>query len=265
MMEAGARTAMPVARRSTGCWLLWLRADLPRDDARSYWRGPHARYAAQVPGIYEYRQLHFSAEDHGFWPGPGEIGTAIPADWRADGMAEVAYSSAVPPLASVMTAIRVVFPDECNLFDRTLAHATGAAGGRWHLSQDTAEVGARAVVLIRRRPGLRRGRFSSFVHDILGVSLARSPETTELRTHVFLPYFRLAWPTPGVAHDNPPHRQYHAAIVIGAADRSALQRALDSHKVAATLNTQAAHCLALHAYAVQETVGVVLGGQPSAP
>lgn len=122
------------------------------------------------------------------------------------------------------------FPDECNILDRTLAHATGPAGGRWHLSHETAGVGARAVVSIRRRPGLRRGAFRSFVHDGLGASLARSPHTTEVRTHVFLPYLGLAWPTPGVAHDDPPHRRHHAAILIGAADRLQLERGLGSHR-----------------------------------
>lgn len=82
-----------------------------------------------------------------------------------------------------------------------LAHGSGPGGGRWFRSGHGAPVGARAVVLIRRRPGLRVGGFRAFVHDLLGASLARSPDTLELRTHVFLPYLKPLWPTPGVAHE----------------------------------------------------------------
>jgi len=92
---------------------------------------------------------------------------------------------------------------------------------------------------------------------VLGAALDQAPGVTELRTHAFLPYSRFAWPTPGVAHDNPPHRRYHAAVVIGAADRDALDAALRSPTVQATGEAQAKHCLALHAYAVEQTVAVV--------
>jgi hypothetical protein len=109
---------------------------------------------------------------------------------------------------------------------------------------------------------VRLGAFRSFVHDVLGASLACAPGTVELRTHVFLPYFRLGWPTPGVAHNNPGHRRYHSAVVLGAADRTALDDVLRSGELGATHDAQAKHCLALHAYAVQETVTVVEGGHP---
>ena len=231
----------------------------------AYWRGPHARYVAHVPGIDEYRQLHFSAEDYGFWPGPPGMGTAVPPEWRVDGMPEVAFSRALPSASSFAPVIRFVFPDECNAFDRVLAHITGPGGGRWFRSGHGAAVGARAAVMIRRRPRVRLSAFRSFVHDVLGASLARAPGTVELRTHVFLPYFRWGWPTPGVAHDNPAHRRYHGAVVLGAADRTALDNVLRSDELSATHDAQAKHCLALHAYAVQETVAVLEDGQPRLP
>lgn len=260
--DAGTRDNALVsapARRSTGCWLLWLRADLPRDEARAHWRGPHAEIVKRIPGLDEYRQLHFSADDHGFWPGPTGVGTAVPADWRPDGMPEVAYARALPSPRAFPAAARFVFPDESNAFDRVLAHVTAPGGGRWFRSGYGAPVGARAAVLIRRRPRLHPTAFGSFVHHTLGAALDRADGTLELRTHVFLPYSRLAWPTPGVAHDNPPHRRYHAAIVLGAADRAAVDAVLSSPEVRATQDAQAAHCLALHAYAVEETVSVVEG------
>jgi hypothetical protein len=65
-----------------------------------------------------------------------------------------------------------------------------------------------------------------------------------------------------VAHDNPAHRRYHAAVVLGAADRRALEAVLRSPEVSATGPDQARHCVAVHAYAVEETVAVVQDGTP---
>jgi hypothetical protein len=109
---------------------------------------------------------------------------------------------------------------------------------------------------------VRPGAFKAFLHDELGGALARAPQTLELHTHSFLRYSRLAWPTPGVAHDNPPHRRYHGAIVIGTASRAELDELLRSRELGATQRAQAHHCVALHAYAVEETFVVVEDGRP---
>jgi hypothetical protein len=172
-------------------------------------------------------------------------------------MVEVAFESALGSVLGLGPAVRSVFPDEANAFDRVLCHLTGPRGGRWHHTDNREQVGARAVVLLRRRPRVPGQAFRRFVHEQLGYALAAAPQTAELRTHVFLPYSRLAWPTPSVAHDNPPHRRYHAAVVVGAADRASLDAVLDAPGLLPTRDAQGTHCLALHAYAVQQTVVVV--------
>ncbi len=180
---------MPVpVSRTTGCWLLWLRADLPREDCLAYWRGPHARLVADIPHIDEYRQHHFSPEDHGFWADPPGVGTTVPADWRIDGTPEVAFAGALAPIKALGSRVWAVYQDESKFIDRTLANLTGPGGGRWFRSGHDAEVGARAVVLVRRRRDVRFSAFRSFVHEILGPALDRAPGTLELRTHAFLPY-----------------------------------------------------------------------------
>jgi hypothetical protein len=253
---------MPVpVRRTTGCWLQWLRADLPREEALAYWRGPHARLVAEVPHLDEYRQHHFSPEDHGFWPGPPGVGTRVPADWRIDGMPEVAFAGALAPFMAIGRRVWAVYQDESKFIDRIHAYLTGPGGGRWFRGGHDEHVGARAVVLIRRRRDVRFSAFRSFVYEVLGPALDRAPGMLELRAHVFLPYLKAMWWTPGVAHDNPPHRRYHAAVVLGAADRRALDASMASPEVSATRNAQAAHCLALHAYAVDNTYLIVRDGR----
>lgn len=253
---------MPVPMpRTTGCWLLWLRADLPREDGLAYWRGPHARLVSSVPHIDEYRQHHFSPTDHGFWPGPPGVGTSVPSDWRIDGMPEIAFEGALGPIRGLGRRVWAIYHDEANVFDRVLANLTGPGGGRWFRTGRDDEVGARAVILIRRRRDVGFSSFRSFVHGVLGPALDRAPGTLELRTHAFLPYTRVVWSTPGVGHDNPPHRRYHAAIVFAGADRATLDGIIGSPEVNATRDAQAANCLALHAYAVENTYTGVCDGR----
>lgn len=79
----------PPQPATSGIFPVWLRADLPRETALRYWAGPHAEIVAPLPHITEYLQHHFSATDHGYWPPSPTVGTAIPPDWRCDGIAEV--------------------------------------------------------------------------------------------------------------------------------------------------------------------------------
>lgn len=253
---------MPVpVPRNTGCWLLWLRADLPREDGLAYWHGPHARLVAEIPHIDEYRQHHVSPEDHGFWPGPSGVGTSVPPDWRIDGMTEVAFADALAPLRGLGRRVWAVHRDESRFTERTLANMSGPRGGRWFRSGHDEEAGVRVVALIRRRRDVRFTAFRSFVHEVLGSALDRAPGTMELRTHVFLPSTKAVWWTPGVAHDNPTHRRYHAAIVLGAANRRTVDAIIASPQVSATWDAQVMHCLALHAYAVDNTYTVIRDGR----
>lgn len=249
--------------RTTACWLLWTRADLPREQAMTYWAGPHRVLVSRMKHLDEYRQLHFSATDHGFWPGPPGIGTAVPTDWRIDGMPEVTFESALAPLKSTLSPSELwaIYQDESKAFDRMLCNPTGPNGGRWFRSSEDVDVGARTVVLVRRRRDVRFSDFRRFIHGVLGAALDHTPGVLELRTHSFLPYTKLVWWTPGVAHENPTQRRYHAAVVLGAADREALDRILGSPELAATRQAQADHCLALHAYSVDGTYTGIRDGK----
>jgi hypothetical protein len=252
-------------RKWTGCWFVQLRSDLSREQALAYWRGAHARIVTRIPGVVEYRQLHFSADDHGFWPELPGATTAIFPDWRLDGVGELGYGRAIPAVGTLSASLRYVFPDEANAFDRTLAHLTGPGGGQWFSGEHRPEARERAMVLLRRRPSIRARAFRAFVNDQLRPALAGAPGILELRTYAFLPYSALAWPSPGVEHHIPPNRRYQAAVVLGAADRASLDSILRSPSLTATREAQASHCLALHAYRVEDTVMVIQDGRSVLP
>lgn len=248
-------------RVSSMCSFVWLRADLARDDARAYWRGPHSQIANKIPAIDEYLQHHFSATDHGFWPVPKGVGGAIPADWTIDGIAEVRIKSLLAGVLSRLFHMKPVFHDEFNVFDRVLANNTRPGGGLWWTGPYQSETGFRAAVLIRARHGMKGARFRRFVNETLAGALLAAG-ARELRTHVFAPGGRFTHWTPDVRHDQPVNRAYSAAVMIGAKDRVEFDRLITSPFVHKTQAEQIRHCVAIHAYAVEQTCPCRLGGTP---
>ena len=79
----------------------------------------------------------------------------------------------------------------------------------------------------------------------------------DLRAYTFTPFTKLTHSTPGVCHDNPAYRRYHAALVIGANSRDHINDLLASAEASAVIAGQAHAIIAAHAYTIERTVAVV--------
>lgn len=253
-------TALPV---TSGAYLVWFRADLPRATAQAYWRGPHGQIANRITAMEEYLQHHFALSDHGFWPAPTGVASAIPPDWRLDGLTEVRLRSLWAGVGAKLFHMNAIKQDEQNLFDRVLANMTNTGGGCWWTGPYQRGIGFRAVLLLRARHEVRGRPFRRFVEQTLAPALMAAG-AHELRSHVFQPGSRLLHWTPAVRHDDPVNRRYAAALIIGAADRYDFERLVASPAVKETQPAQLRHCVAIHAYAVERTYPLVLNGQPQA-
>lgn len=185
--------------------LLWMRTDNLRQQFMDYWKGPHSKIIAASPGLLEYRQQHLSDSECGFWPEHEGIETAIPEDRRVDGIAEVTFQSLMAPVAGLHQT-SLAFKDEVNVFRRTLMHMGVPGSSRWYRLSGTEKTQLRDVLYFRRRPDVGSGTFKSFVHRFAD-HISESGKVTELRTQVYLPWNKLTWNTPDVAHDNP--KEHH--------------------------------------------------------
>jgi hypothetical protein len=254
---------MPIPTCHTGTIALaWLRRDLPRQQALEYWRGPHGRIVGRTLGFREYRQHVFSQEDHGFWPALQDVETATPADRRPDGIAEVTFAGVwLMALGILLHGWRILL-DEANVFGRTVMYGSRIGGVQWLRAGEGESAVARTVIMLRRKPGVSGAAFRAFVNQCLSPALDRAPGVLELRVQTFLPWLPYVWPAPGLAHDNPSTHHHHAVIVVGAADRAALDAVLRSAPVMATAAMQGAHCSAIHAYAVANTYVRCQDGRP---
>jgi hypothetical protein len=242
---------MPV-RVNTTVALVWLRADLARQEARAYWRGPHGQIANKVPCIYEYVQHHFSSSVHGFWPVPPGIGGITPVDWMIDGIAEVRVRSVFRGLYDRFFHMKGVFHDEFNVFDRVVPNTSAPGGSLWWTGDHRKDVGIRAVVFFRARHELRGKPFARFMEQIMAPALLAAG-ASELRSHIFAPGGRFSLWTPDVRHDYPANRRYAGALVIGAKSLDELNKILNSRQLTATLEEQRRHCVAIHSYVVENS------------
>ena len=254
-------SAAPYKRKPlTSSILLWVRTDRSRQTGMDYWKGPHSGIISATPGLDEYRQIHLAEQNPGLWPATPGVETAIPAERRIDGVAEVTFRSILSPLRG-RAQTRLAFKDEINVFRRTLLYAGPPYSTRWYdVAEPGRRPGARALVYLRRRPDLGGRAFRRFVTGELAPALAASGAMRELRTQTFLPWNEKLWDTPDVAHDNPSDQRFHAAVMLGFDDvaaRAAFFAGRDVERLSSTIGSRVA---AIHAYDVSAALTYVSGG-----
>ena len=150
---------------------LWFRTDQPRQAGVDYWKGPHSKIISATPGLEEYRQIHMAEHNPGMWPATPGVQTAIPADRRIDGVAEVTFASVLSTLRG-RKQTKLAYQDEINVFRRTFLYAGPPSSARWYdvagpdVAGPSEQVGARAMVYLRRRDGVRTGPFREHLNEL---------------------------------------------------------------------------------------------------
>ena len=255
-------TTRPYARKPFVSSIpLWMRTDRPRQQGMDHWKGPHSKIISATPGMEEYRQIHLAENNPGLWPAISGIETVIPAERRIDGVAEVTFSSVLSPLRG-RKQTKLAYRDEVNVFRRTLLYAGPPYSARWYdVVAPGEEVGARSLIYLRRREGVRTGAFRRFLRDEFVPTLFEMGALRELRSQVFLPWIERLWDTPNVAHDNPTDQQFHASLIVGFADTNALQAFFGSGEIATLSGKLSEFVSAVHAYEVTEALTYVKDGK----
>jgi hypothetical protein len=240
---------------------LWMRTDQPRQQGMDYWKGPHSKIISVTPGFEEYRQIHLAENNPGLWPVISGVETVIPAERRIDGVAEVTFTSVLSPLRG-RKQTKLAYKDEVNVFRRTLLYAGPPYSARWYDVAGPGEtVGARSLIFLRRREGIKTGAFRTYLTDELVPALVKTGVLRELRTQVFMPWIKRLWDTPNVAHDNPADQRFHASLILGLTDPSALRAFFGSAEIASLSGKLPEFVSAAHAYEVTEALTYVKDGK----
>ena len=240
---------------------LWMRTDQPRQQGMDYWKGPHSKIISPTPGFEEYRQIHLAENNPGLWPAISGVETVIPAERKIDGVAEVTFASVLSPLVG-RKQTKLAYKDEVNVFRRTLLYAGPPYSARWYdVAGPGEKVGARSLIYLRRREGVKTGAFRTFLADELVPALVKTGALRELRTQVFMPWIERLWDTPNVAHDNPTDQRFHASLILGFTDTNALRAFFGSEEIAMLSGRLPEFVSAVHAYEVTEALSYVKDGK----
>ncbi len=240
--------------------LLWMRTDQPRQQGMDHWKGPHSKIISPTPGFDEYRQIHLAETNPGLWPATPGVETAIPADRKIDGVAEVTFASVLSPLLG-RKQTRLAYKDEINVFRRTLLYTGPPNSSRWYeVTGDDEKVGARALIYLRRRHGVSGRDFRKFITKELVPALAGTGSLRELRTQTFMPWNEKLWDTPNVAHDNPTDQRFHASLILGFKDAAARAAFFAGEEITTLSNRLSGFTSAVHAYDVSAALTYVEDG-----
>lgn len=261
MSTSPAVAPLAVKKPLTSSILLWVRTDQPRQTGMDHWKGPHSGIISATPGLEEYRQIHLAEHNPGRWPAIDGVQTAIPADRKVDGVAEVTFQSVLAPLKG-REQTKLAYADEINVFRRTLLYAGPPNSSRWYdVAGPGQMVGARTLIYLRRRDGVGAGAFRKFVNEQLAPALAGTGVLRELRTQTFLPWIEKLWDTPDVAHDNPHDQHFHASVSLGFTDTAARDAFFTGNLVQELSDRLASQVSAIHAYDVTAALTYVKNGE----
>src|SRR5437763_15606489 len=163
MSKSPSKARVNVRKHFSTSILLWMRTDQPRHKGMDHWKGPHSKIISATPGMEEYRQIHLAANNPGLWPAISGVETAIPAERRIDGVAEITFTSVLSPLWG-RKQTRLAYKDEVNVFRRTLLYAGLPYSARWYdVAGAVEKAGARSLIYLRRREGVKTSAFRRFL------------------------------------------------------------------------------------------------------
>ena len=260
MSKSPSNAQVDVRKHFSSSFLLWVRTDQPRQTGMDYWKGPHSKIASATPGLEEYRQIHLAEVNSGLWPATPGVETDIPAGRKIDGVAELTFESLLSPLRGRKQA-QLLLKDEVNVFRRTLLYVGLPNWSRWYEVAEAGEkAGARALIYLRRKDGIRAGDFRRLINKELAPALARTGVVRELRTQTFLPWYEKLWDTPNVAHDNPAGQRLHASLILGFTNAQQRAGFFHGREIESLSSTLAPLTSAIHAYDVSTALTYVKDG-----
>jgi hypothetical protein len=240
------------------------RERVPHDIFATYWRDVHGPLCSRLPGLGLYIQHHFSrTQDAHLWPfaeGVREI-----ADYELDGGVEIGFASA-PDQKTFQAASPILFSDEQNMFEETLAYDLPKGSNTLvnRLDDETFNgLDTLDRIHVHFSPRSSLAQLQDFLSNEMGPALAGADEVLKLRLHLCAPFVNddKHPPAPNVAHFADAARAELVVMEIAFATPLARRRFFESEAFQATLAGQAQHVAQLKAFAVSGLYTYVRDGQ----
>jgi hypothetical protein len=228
------------------------RSAIPPELFYDYWVNAHAgQIASRLPGIYDLRLHELSYEAGLLWPWVPEIDHELPEEDRFDGIPEPAFASE-EGLQQFVGAMAPLMDDEANIFEETIAYQSLGENSTTFVDRtDSAGNDVRRFLLFLKARGDVEA-FREFLLNELAPGFAAAHQVLMLRAHLFEPYTDDygGMDARGLSHAKPPEKQYQAMIEIAFRDGLELGTFARSPAWTGTLDRQAEHIRACHAFGV---------------
>lgn len=229
------------------------RERVPHDVFAHYWRDVHGPLCSRLPGLGLYIQHHFSRQQDGhLWPladGISEI-----QDYELDGGVEIGFESAADQ-KQFQEASPILFSDEQNMFDETLAYALPQ--GSLTLTNSLADERFNGTDIFDRihihfSPRETLAQLHGYLKSNLGPLLAAADDVVKVVLHLCEPFENDGQhpPAPNVAHFANPARAELAVLEIAFKSPLARRRFFQSDVFQNTLPEQSKHIAQLKTFAV---------------
>lgn len=229
------------------------RERVPHDVFAHYWRDVHGPLCSRLPGLGLYIQHHFSRQqDAHLWPLAEGIHKI--QDYELDGGVEIGFESAADQ-KQFQDASPILFSDEQNMFDETLAYAlpqgsltlTNALADERFNGTDTFD-----RIHVHFSPRGTLPQLHAYLKSTLGPLLAAADDVVKVGLHLCEPFENDGQhpPAPNVAHFANPARAELAVLEIAFKSPLARRRFFQSDVFQNTLAEQSQHIAQLKAFAV---------------
>jgi len=241
------------------------RSTVPEDRFRAYWRDVHGPLCSRVPALGFYVQHHFARrQDAHLWPLPEGVGP-LPG-YELDGAVEIGWPSAAAQ-AEFQQASGILFADEQNVFDETVAYALPRGSVTVvDRDPDPAPNGADRHDRLHVHFSVRDGRateLADLLREEIGGLAAASPDVVKVRVHAPEPHDNSTPnpPAPDVEHTVVAERVDLVVLEIAFPDPLARRRFLATEGFTATLPRQAELATAITAFPVSGVFTFVRDGE----
>jgi hypothetical protein len=229
------------------------RPAIPLDLFFEYWVNAHAgQIASRLPGIYNLRLHELSYEAGLLWPHVPGIAFDLPEEDRFDGIPEPVFESE-EGLQQFLGAMAPLMEDEANIFEETIAYQSFGENSRTFVDR-TDGVGGRGLLrfLLFLQARTDVPAFRGWLTDELAPGLASAEQVVMARLHLFEPYTDDygGLDARGLSHAKPPEKQYQAMLEVAFRDGLGLGAFSRSSAWTSTLERQAEHIRACHAFGV---------------
>lgn len=233
--------------------LLWKRKGISLEIFDDYWRDVHGPVCARLPGQYQYWQFHLAHNEGGIWPTIEGIEYSSLEEDQFDGIAELTFASE-EDRQKWFHASAILMDDEHNLFSKAIGYTTSSGNSKTYVDRiETGDPnGERSVdkfhVMLKKADGVSVDAFRKYLTDSFAPDIVRSDLVFKFRLHLFEEVDNSRPDAAGVAHYEPPEKQYQAAFEIAFLNPLERESFFASKEYAAAVKNQAKYIKQLNLF-----------------